>query len=75
MAAVLLVLLVIGCSTYFIAREVAGGIVEPVNRLIDVVHAFNNLDFSGQVRTVSPLQRECPSSSSPTPLSFIPSQP
>lgn len=44
-----LVLLVIGCATGFIARFAAGGIVEPVNQLIDVVHALNTLDFSQQV--------------------------
>ncbi len=46
------VLLVIGCVTGFIAREVAGGIVDPVNQLIDVVHGLNKLDFSRQVRAV-----------------------
>lgn len=45
-----LVLLVLGCVTACIARVVAGGIVEPVNQLIDVVHALNNRDFSQQVR-------------------------
>lgn len=45
-----LVLLVLGCVTACIARVVAGGIVEPVNQLIDVVHALNKLDFSRQVR-------------------------
>lgn len=45
-----LVLLVLGCATACIARVVAGGIVEPVNQLIDVVLALNKLDFSRQVR-------------------------
>lgn len=44
-----LVLLVIGCAMGFIACFVAGGIVGPVNQLIEVVHALNKLDFSRQV--------------------------
>lgn len=43
------VLLAIGCATGFVARFVAGGTVEPINQLVDVVHALNKLDFSQQV--------------------------
>lgn len=45
-----LVLLVLGCITGCVARVVAGGIVDPVNQLVDVVHALNRLDFSRQVQ-------------------------
>ena len=59
-----LVLLVLGCVTACIARVVANGIVEPVNQLIDVVHALNKLDFSRQVHKRS-------SSSPPFSLIFF----
>lgn len=45
-----LVLLVLGCVTACVARVVAGGIVEPINQLIDVVHSLNKLDFARQVQ-------------------------
>lgn len=47
-----LVLLVLGCVTGCFARVVADRIAEPVNQLVDVVHALNKLDFSRQVSIV-----------------------
>ncbi|CAM9131372.1 unnamed protein product [Ectocarpus fasciculatus] len=43
-----LVLVVIACIMGVTARFVAGGIVNPINQLIYVVHALNRMDFSRQ---------------------------
>lgn len=42
-------LLVIGCCTGGAARGLSKSITEPVNRLVDVVHSLNRLDFSRKV--------------------------
>lgn len=44
------VLLVIGCCTGGSARILSTSITEPVNQLVDVVHALNRRDFAEKVR-------------------------